>query len=199
MSEGRELLVCPKCNGPMAVQYEVKIDPVKRTGGRDLPLGERRDILTFWCPMHGGETRFERVTPAGHPVGTISFRVPAQADPHDHRTTRPITLEREWAPVDRAIDDALGAPRWHEIATEGLPAESGRFFVYLGTPVGEFTECVDIANFERNATFERLGLKQTCSWNNESTACCAHYLSDDLGTSITHWMPCPLPAPPTKG
>lgn len=100
--------------------------------------------------------------------------------------TRPPStedLEREWAPVDRAIDDALGTPRWHEIATEGLP------------PTWTFVSTWDAECPNGGVGYLQLHLPDDAE--DENAAPVWH---DDHGhradRGVTHWYP--LPAPPTK-
>lgn len=96
-------LSCPQCGAGLTAVHKVKIDTVSSMGNRDLPIGDRTDIVTMRCPHHGEVARRERVTPAGHPMDSI--------------------VDDMLAPLRAAL---ASESRWHEIATEGLPPRGER-------------------------------------------------------------------------
>ena len=121
-----------------------------------------------------GDEKHRHETPPGY-LG----EQPEPADPHDHGTSRPAWRPGEpW--ISPGIEDVLPASalaparRWHEIATEGLPADDVDVLVFgWADSVGEpFT--VIAQHDSRRLSFE----------------------DDDYRTilGVTHWMP--LPSPP---
>ena len=119
---------------------------------------------------------------------------PEQADPHDHRKTRPMTTEPPLhthpnfinglkGMIERGDFDAIAAelekqpwlgpplehePRWYEIATEGLPPENEQVLVWT-------YDSVSVAR------------RDDIGWLGEE---------DQVVSKVTHWHP--LPAPPTR-
>lgn len=95
----------------------------------------------------------------------------------DESTPDPVPIGERCA-KHRAQDEQ----RWHEVATEGLPPVNDIYFVHYAYPA--------VGLVERSEWFDG-------AWREMYRAADTNDLDRD-GDKITHWMPDPLPAPPTK-